>query len=191
MKAVAVFAVCGLCVCAASVSFGQTTQPRKQDPEQEQAPPEDSPQPLGKARRLYRALFGGANTGSAARDDPELQRFGVRGVQSRRGGRGGAGTRRALHEFRRGSWTTGGTVPAWRLRRRAVASLRYYTQHLGVPGCRLSRWRGRARPESPLKRRCSSAKRVKYASGRPAEPVRRIPSRRSWVIRCHRTAISR
>ncbi|HVG83706.1 MAG TPA: hypothetical protein VM820_04280 [Vicinamibacterales bacterium] len=63
MKAVAVFAVCGLWVCAASASYGQTTQPRKQDPEQELAPPEDSPQPLGKARRLYRALFGGANTG--------------------------------------------------------------------------------------------------------------------------------
>jgi hypothetical protein len=63
MNAVTVFAVFGLCVCAASASYGQTAQPRKPDPEQELAPPEDSPQPLGKARRLYRALFGGANTG--------------------------------------------------------------------------------------------------------------------------------
>lgn len=58
-----VFAVFGFCVCVTVVSFAQTPQPREKDPKQEQAPPEDSPQPLGNARRPYRALFGGANSG--------------------------------------------------------------------------------------------------------------------------------
>jgi hypothetical protein len=62
MNAVMVVAVFGFCVCATNVSFGQTTQPRREGPEQ-QAPPEDSPEPLGNARRMYRGLFGGANTG--------------------------------------------------------------------------------------------------------------------------------
>ncbi len=57
-------AVCGFCVCLASVSFAQTTQPGQDEPKQEQPPPEDSPEPLGNARRPYRGLFGGANTGS-------------------------------------------------------------------------------------------------------------------------------
>ncbi len=82
MNAVAVFAVFGLCVCAASASYGQTTQPRKQDPEQAQAPPEDSPQPLGRARRLYQALFGGANTGRR-RETPLSFRGSVFEVYSR------------------------------------------------------------------------------------------------------------
>jgi hypothetical protein len=63
MNAVIVLAVFGVCLCAASASLGQTTQPRREGPEQEQAPPEDSPEPLGNARQMYRGLFGGANTG--------------------------------------------------------------------------------------------------------------------------------
>ena len=57
-------AVCGFCVCVTGVSFAQTTQPGQDEPKQEQPPPEDSPEPLGNARRPYRGLFGGANTGS-------------------------------------------------------------------------------------------------------------------------------
>ncbi len=57
-------AVCGFCVCMTGVSFAQTTQPGQDEPKQEQPPPEDSPEPLGNARRPYRGLFGGANTGS-------------------------------------------------------------------------------------------------------------------------------
>lgn len=58
-----VLAAFAFCVCATIVSFAQTTQPREKDPKQEQAPPEDSPEPMGNARRPYRALFGGANSG--------------------------------------------------------------------------------------------------------------------------------
>jgi hypothetical protein len=58
-----VLAVFGFSVCVTSFSFGQTTQPRQKDPKREQAPPQDSPEPLANARRPYQALFGGANTG--------------------------------------------------------------------------------------------------------------------------------
>jgi hypothetical protein len=57
-------AVFGFCLCVTSVSFGQTTQPGQEEPKQEPPPPEDSPDPLGTARRPYQGLFGGANTGS-------------------------------------------------------------------------------------------------------------------------------
>ena len=57
-------AVFGLCVCVPGVSSAQTPQPGQGEPKQEEPPPEDSPEPLGNARRPYRGLFGGANTGS-------------------------------------------------------------------------------------------------------------------------------
>ena len=56
-----VIAAFGFCVCTAT-AFGQTTRPGKEEPKQEQPPPEDSPEPLPNARREYDALFGGANT---------------------------------------------------------------------------------------------------------------------------------
>ena len=55
-------AVIGFSVCVTSASFGQTTQSRQKEREQEQAP-QDSPEPLAHARRPYQSLFGGANTG--------------------------------------------------------------------------------------------------------------------------------
>jgi len=59
--AVAVF---GFSVCVTGIGSAQTAQPEQGDPKQEQPPPEDSPDPLGTARRPYRGLFGGANTAS-------------------------------------------------------------------------------------------------------------------------------
>ena len=56
-----VIAAFGFCVCTAT-AFGQTTRPGKEEPKQEQPPPEDSPEPLPNARRQYEALFGGAST---------------------------------------------------------------------------------------------------------------------------------
>ena len=57
-------AVVSFCACVTGVSFAQNPQPGQSEPKQEQPPPEDSPEPLGTARRPYRGLFGGANTGS-------------------------------------------------------------------------------------------------------------------------------
>jgi hypothetical protein len=48
-------------MCGISLASGQTTRPGQEDPKQEQAPPEDSPEPLGNVRRPYQALFGGAD----------------------------------------------------------------------------------------------------------------------------------
>jgi hypothetical protein len=105
-----VLAVLGFCVCVTSNSFGQTPQPRQEDPKQEQSA--DSPEPLGTPDS--QALFGGANTG-ARRGRPEFQRFGARELRPGRvdGGEPQLGglTRTT------GIWTTGGTVPACRSRR--------------------------------------------------------------------------
>ena len=121
MKAVAVFAVFGLCVCAASASYGQTTQPRQAGPGAGAGAPEDSPQPLGKARRLYRALFGGANTGQ--RRETILSFSGsVFEVYSQEEVDEGEPALDGLYTNLTGTWTTRGTAPAWRLRRRAVAA---------------------------------------------------------------------
>jgi hypothetical protein len=55
----------GWSACVASTTFGQTAQPGQERPKEEQPPPEeDAPDPLSNARRPYRGLFGGANTGS-------------------------------------------------------------------------------------------------------------------------------
>jgi len=63
-RVIATLAAIAFSMCVTGLSFGQTPQPRQDDPKEEQPPPEDSPEPLGNARRPYRGLFGGANTGS-------------------------------------------------------------------------------------------------------------------------------
>jgi len=59
-----VLAVFAFCLCSTGVAFGQATPPGQEEPKKEPPPPEDSPEPLGNARRPYKGLFGGANTGS-------------------------------------------------------------------------------------------------------------------------------
>jgi len=56
-----------VCLTMAGVAAGQTTQQQeggkpKEGGKQQPEPPEDSPEPLGTARRPYGALFGGAST---------------------------------------------------------------------------------------------------------------------------------
>ena len=182
-------AVCGFCVCMTSVSFAQTTQPGQDEPKQEQPPPEDSPEPLGNARRPYRGLFGGANTGSR-RETIVNFNGSVAGVYDQDElGDDEASQLEGFYTNFPANLDYGRFGTRTEVSANGGANLRYYTQFSEFLAADYHAQRGREDAGGPAYDPCSSANRscILRLACRDCSP---IPCRRSWVIRCRLPATS-